>query len=450
MMSFSNEQEPTISFTVNYKAATVPLFCSLVIPYNYTLFEPSIIEADMSNPVSIALAGIGGYGKNYVNTILTEGEAHNVQLAGVIDPFAEQSPFLAEFQQHDVPIYDGLTAFFANHKVDLVALSTPIHLHAPQTIQCLEKGASVFCEKPLCVTIQEARQMAEAEAQNPGFVGIGYQWSFSNAIQALKQDIITGKLGKPKLLKSSIFWPRPVAYYQRNNWAARIKTDDGIWVLDSPANNATAHYIHNMVYVLGATRETSAQLSSVQAELYRANQIENYDTVALRAFTTEGVEMLFYATHASRNNINPIFDYYFEDATVTFATDGSSEIEAHFKDGMHKNYGNPFAEGMGKLWQAVDALRTGDRLACGIEASMVQTRCINGAQESPEAIIDFPKNLLHTIDGQLTYVENLEENLTRCYTTNTLPSEHNDISWARAGRVVDLTHYDHFPMREFD
>jgi hypothetical protein len=56
----------------------------------------------------------------------------------------------------------------------------------------------------------------------------------------------------------------------------------GLGIFDSPANNATAHFLHNMFYLLGATRETSAAPAVVQAELYRANAIENFDTAAIR------------------------------------------------------------------------------------------------------------------------------------------------------------------------
>jgi predicted dehydrogenase len=402
----------------------------------------------MQATINVALAGIGGYGKNYVTELLEAGDAHAVNLIGVIDPYADSSPHVDELKQRQIPIYDDLDAFFAAHSVDLMLLSTPIHLHAPQTITSLAHGANVLCEKPLCATVQDAHAMSAAEAQNPGFVAIGYQWSFAQAIQNLKQDIMSGVMGKPLRLKSCIFWPRPRAYYQRNGWAARIRLDDSTWVLDSPANNATAHYLHNMLYVLGDTRETSARPARVQAELYRANAIENYDTAAMRCVTDSDVEILFYTTHVTLNNINPIFDFEFENATVTYVADSDRGIEARFTDGRRKDYGDPFAENMGKIWQCVDSVRTGERPACGIEAAAMQTLCVNGAQESPDAIIDFPAEVVRTVgdgDLQLTYVDGMEDILTTCYDTNCLPSEVDGIQWARAGRWIDLHDYHQFP-----
>ncbi len=38
-----------------------------------------------------------------------------------------------------------------------------------------------------------------------------------------------------------------------------MRDGKGHWILDSPANNAMAHDLHNMFYILGLTRETSAR-----------------------------------------------------------------------------------------------------------------------------------------------------------------------------------------------
>ena len=166
---------------------------------------------------------------------------------------------------------------------------TPIHLHAEHTCFALRNGANVLCEKPLAGTLIDALAMHEAqrEASERGgpFTAIGYQWSFSQAVQSLKRAILSGSLGRPVRMRTMVHQPRPIGYFRRNDWAGRIRTPDGHSVFDSPVNNASAHFLHNMFYLLGATRETSATPAWVQAELYRANAIENYDTAALRCRT---------------------------------------------------------------------------------------------------------------------------------------------------------------------
>ena len=131
-------------------------------------------------------------------------------------------------------------------------------------------------------------------------VAIGYQWSFSPAIQRLKGDIAAGVFGAPKRLKTIVLWPRDETYYSRNRWAGKQRDEAGNPIFDSPVSNACAHYLHNMLYVLGDAVDRSAIPSRVSAELYRAHPIENYDTAALRCWTDRGVEILFIVSHATR------------------------------------------------------------------------------------------------------------------------------------------------------
>jgi predicted dehydrogenase len=411
----------------------------------------------MTDPVSIALVGLGGYGQFYLRALLgASTRGYNIRLVAGIDPEPERCRNLEQLKAAGVPIYPNLTRFYEEASAQLVVIAAPIQLHAPLTKLALSKGASVLCEKPVAPTIQEAVVMLEAEREAEGFVAIGYQWSFSEAIQALKHDVRAGVLGRPKRLKTKVLWPRPASYYARNNWAGGLKTSDGRWILDSPANNATAHYLHNMFYVLGETAGTSARPVDVQAELYRANVIENYDTAVIRSHTESGVQVLFYTAHPVPNNIGPIFDFEFEDAVVHYET--GEEIVAHFHDGRTKSYGNPFLDDTNKLWQSVDlVLRTGEGTSsteadaspvCGISAAMSQTLCVNGAQESVPEIVTFPRNLVRKDCNEedcLTWVTGLQEALERSYDQNVSLSELGDLAWAREGALIDLREYSRFP-----
>jgi predicted dehydrogenase len=373
-------------------------------------------------PVEIALVGIGGYGMFYVRELLYAKPEVEFKFIAGIDKYPERSPFLSELREANIPIYTSLESFYQEHTADLVVISAPIHLHASLTCLALSHGSNVLCEKPVCATLEEADQMAEAERRSGKFVAIGYQWSFAAAIQSIKKDVRTGVLGAPKRLKTLILWPRSQSYYQRNDWAGVIKSPAGEWVLDSPVNNATAHYLHNMLYILGSTRETSAQPVSIQAELYRANRIENYDTAALRVITDPPSELIMLTSHAVPNNVGPLASYEFDNATVEFGTD--QVFTAKFHDGRTIDYGDPDADSAVKLWQSIVAVNTGDRLACGIEAARPHTVCVNWAQKTP--VKNFPTSLLKITGLEkdpLVWVEGLEEALLQAYSAGCLLSE---------------------------
>jgi len=398
--------------------------------------------------VSVALVGLGGYGNIYLSQLLG-GDHSGYRFVAGIDPDPKLCRFLDTLGESGIPIYPDLDHFFAERTADLVVIAAPIPLHLPFTKTALEHGSSVLCEKPITATVQEALEMAAAEEAAEGFVGIGYQWSYAAAIQALKADVMAGALGKPLRFRTKVLWPRTLSYYSRNNWAAKLKTAAGAWVLDSPVNNATAHYLHNCFYVLGETRETSTRPVDVQAELYRANDIENYDTAALRCHTENGVELLFYTAHPIEVEDGPVFVYEFEDAAVVYESRGSS-IVARFRDGRVRNYGDPFTGEVQKLWDAVDAFHSGAPPACSVSAATSHTMAVNGAQESA-TIADFPVDVVRRQahgDDELVYVEGLSAVLNSCFDKGIMPSELGDVAWAQTGRVVDLRDYRHYPSSE--
>jgi predicted dehydrogenase len=294
----------------------------------------------------------------------------------------------------------------------------------------LARGSHVLCEKPLCVTVEQIERMEEAEKSSGRTVTIGYQWSFSPAIGKFKRDYLAGRFGAAKRLRTIVCWPRDELYYQRNEWAGKQRLKTGQFVLDSPVNNAAAHYLHNMLYVLGSEMNTSAMPRRLDAELWRAHPIENYDTAALRIELDSGVEVLFYASHCTEGSKGPSFIYEFERATVEYDSI-EDNLKASFHDGGTIEYGSPEAEPFKKIWAAMESTRTGSSSICGIAAATPHTICVNWAQESGHGIRDFPSSSL-SVDcsgkSPRRYVRNLQQLMNRCYAEGKLLSEAEEFS----------------------
>ena len=398
--------------------------------------------------ISIVLAGIGGMGAVYLEALLGELGSGRFRIAGAADPFPDRCPKLDVLARRGIPVYPDLEDFYARDIADLAIISSPHHFHAAQTILALSRGSHVLCEKPAAVTIQDSLAMRAAETQSGRRVSVGYQWSFNPAIQELKQDILSGRFGRARRVRCLYLWPRDFAYYARNAWAGRLKDDTGAWILDGPANNAMAHDLHNIFYLLGGAVETSARPIRAEAELCRAYPIENYDTAAARIWTDDGAEILFLATHVPEAERGPVCSFGFEYGTV-FIEGRKTPIRAEFADGTEKEYGAPDAEPLRKLWMAIDGVRTGERPLCGLEAAESQTLGINGLQDSAPEVIPFPADLIRETGeeaGRRLAVEGLDAIFAAAYETWRLPSEIGT-PWSRCGKAVDLTSYDRFPSR---
>lgn len=397
--------------------------------------------------VSILMVAIGGYGFHYLRTLLDESNPGRYRLAGVVDPFAERSGLWPTVARLGVPVSATIEEFYAaGHRADLAVVASPIHHHVPQSCAALANLSHVLCDKPLGATIQDAEELIRVRDGSHRSVLIGYQWSFSSAILSLKRDIMAGRFGRPKRLAALCLWPRDASYYRRNDWAGRKRdTVTGRWVLDGPANNAMAHFLHNLFFVLGHELHLSALPREVRAERYRAYPIETDDTVACRAVTDEGIELLFYASHATAESAGPLFRFEFEDAFVTFA-DQETGIVAEDSKGRRRTYGSPDdTPQFRKLVAAADAARTGAPVVCGPEAARSQTLCVNAVHESVPEATRFPEDLLRRAsDPERVFVAGLDETLQRCYRNATLPSEEG-VGWAAPGSAVSLADYRWFP-----
>ena len=371
--------------------------------------------------MDIVLVGAGGYGLYYVKELLHPRDP-DVRWVGVVDPFYEHCAKKDEIDAAGIPVFETVEDFYRARQADLAVISTPPFLHCEQSICALKHGSYVLCEKPIAPTVAEAERMLEAERKYGKFVAIGYQWSYSRAIQALKRDVLDGVLGKPLSMKTAISWPRNRAYYARGGgWAGRIEKD-GITILDSIASNACAHYLHNIFFLLGDTMDQSAYGTDLNAECFRANAIENFDTCTIR-MKAKGVPLYFIASHATSKKRNPEFCYVFENATVTYSQDEGSRITAIFQNGTTKNYGDPFADSLIKLWDCVEAIRTGRRPICTVETALPHTELIERLyREIP--ILDFPKARVHLNPAtDSVEVDGLFEALYAAYEKEILLSE---------------------------
>ncbi len=396
----------------------------------------------MNEPVRVVSVAIGGYGQSLLSALLDRQDVPEHRIVGAVEPEPQRCTRLDEVKALGVPIYPTLEEFYEEHEADLALIASPIQMHARQTCLALRYKTNVMCEKPLAATVREAAAMVRARDHARRFVDIGYQWSHSPAVHALKRSISEGVFGAPVRLKCICLWSRTESYYKRNNWAGAVRDEEGHWVLDSPVNNAVAHYLHNLFYCLGERWNSCAMPAEVTGELYRANPIQNYDTAALRSRTVAGTEVLFYATHAVQGVVGPLCDFEFEHARVTYGGFGN-ELVATFADGTTRSYGDPNADQFKKVADAVRTVASLEEVACPPEAAFGQTLCMNGLQESAP-IVQFDPAMVKVdeLDGgdRLTWVPGLGNVLMQCYQDAVLPAEAG-IPWSQTGKTVDLRDY---------
>ena len=370
--------------------------------------------------VKVMLAGIGGYGTGYLARMIEKYDAGEIEVAGLVDPYPQSCRHLAAVEARGFKIYASIDEFYAENTCDLAVISTPIQFHTTQILTALSKGSHVLCEKPMTGDPADVEKLIKAREESGKFIMIGYQWSHAKAILAMKADVIAGVYGKPTFFKTLILWPRNKAYFNRGiGWAGKIKAADGTLIYDSVANNAAAHYLHNIFFTMGTSYDEAVEPIETKAQLYRTNAIENFDTAVIANKFANGAESLYIASHSTDRTLDPIFEYRFEKGVIAFnegaaGADGKKHIIGKLADGTVRDYGDPFCDQMNKLDLAI-ANVTADKwnIPCGVETATAQVHCIAECAKQP--IVNFDEDKKRLGDGELVYIDGLYEALVDCY-----------------------------------
>lgn len=330
--------------------------------------------------VTVALVGMGGYGINYVNEILNNSETYGMHCVAMADVCPEKCKCIEDVRAQGIPIYPSIEALYENHQPDLLFISTPIQFHCRQICFALRHGSHVLCEKPVASTLADAKKILETAKETNLFIAIGFQRCYSSVVLAAKNDVISGKYGKPIKLKAIIGQRRNLAYYERG-WAGKIKAGDD-YIYDSVANNSSAHYLHNLFFMAGETLNTSAFPEKIEAECYRGNSIETYDTITARIRTTSGVDLYFAAFQCGENHYKHYAYCQFEKGIITFEQDG--RIVGRLHTGEILEYGNLNTGAGSKVQCAVEAVRGKNTIFCDVSTALAHTYTIQYIQDHVE------------------------------------------------------------------
>jgi predicted dehydrogenase len=92
--------------------------------------------------------------------------------------------------------YEDYKQLFQRKELDLIVNASPSHLHVPLTLECLDNGFHVLCEKPLARTAEEVDTLIAASVKAGKRLTIFQQSRYSPAFQKIMEVIDSGVLGR--------------------------------------------------------------------------------------------------------------------------------------------------------------------------------------------------------------------------------------------------------------
>jgi 1,5-anhydro-D-fructose reductase (1,5-anhydro-D-mannitol-forming) len=164
---------------------------------------------------------------------------------------------VAKAAPYNVQTWTTLDDALTDPAVDVVYVSTPVFLHAPQTIQSLRAGKHVLCEKPMAMKEAEARSMVQTAEETERKFGVAYYRRAYPKVQRAKQLLEAGAIGKPVLAELT-------CHEWRDDTASHRS-----WLLDpakaggGPLYDIASHRIDVLNFLFGQPRRATGYLSNV-------------------------------------------------------------------------------------------------------------------------------------------------------------------------------------------
>ena len=186
-------------------------------------------------------------------------------VTAVYDTSAEKTQSVAA--EYDIRAAPGFETLCEH--VDLVSLCTPPSVHCEQTLDALEAGCHVLCEKPMAMTAAEAETMIDAADSHDRVLSVVHNFLFMDSIERTRDLVSAGELGtitRTHMVKPESEEKRAKAYLDRADAPAETAYEE--WKLYRLFWDEAAHLLYLTGGVLGELSLEAADVTPTPVSTY--------------------------------------------------------------------------------------------------------------------------------------------------------------------------------------
>lgn len=163
----------------------------------------------MAKLIKIGIIGCGGIANGkHMPALAKVADAEMVAFCDIIPERAEKAA--KEFGTPDAKTYTDYKELLKDPTIDVVHVCTPNRSHSFITVDALEAGKHVMCEKPMAINSAEAQKMIDAAKRTGKKLSIGYQNRFRDDSLYLKKEAEDGTFGEVYYAKATAIRRRAV------------------------------------------------------------------------------------------------------------------------------------------------------------------------------------------------------------------------------------------------
>jgi predicted dehydrogenase len=172
--------------------------------------------------MKLCMAGLRGHWQNVMSEVRAVAE---LEFAGMAPGFDGED--LAEFVRYcsgtgmKAPkIYPDYRTMLDAAKPDIMAIFGPFETHAAMSVEALDRGIHVICEKPVATTLEDLQRLEDA-CRRAGRHFVALTWMrYEPTVYTCWEAVRAGRIGKVRLVhaqKSYNLGQRPEYFFRREN-----------------------------------------------------------------------------------------------------------------------------------------------------------------------------------------------------------------------------------------
>jgi predicted dehydrogenase len=197
--------------------------------------------------VRVAIVGPGGisgaHGHGYIK------HKNKIEVVALCDISPEHMKIRAEQLGIQPRQFSDWKVMFKEmgKEIDAVDICLPHHLHGPCILDAAAAGKHILCEKPMCISLKQADEIAAAVKQAGIIYMSGHNQLFMPAVQEAKRMIDAGELGTVRWLRSQDCFTAGRTERADWGWRSDLATQGGGELIDTGY-----HPTYRMLHLAGA------------------------------------------------------------------------------------------------------------------------------------------------------------------------------------------------------
>jgi predicted dehydrogenase len=178
--------------------------------------------------IKVLFVGCGDISNPWVTYSLSRND---VKIAGIVELNRKRAEDSQKRHNYSCPIFDNLDEGLEKVKPDIVYDLTYVTVHHKIVTKALKAGCTVFGEKPMCIAREEAKNMIKTAEETGLTYSVMQNRRYQKPVQALKELVQSGKLGKIWMISADIFVGEDLASI-RNSLEYPMLQDNAIHSFD--------------------------------------------------------------------------------------------------------------------------------------------------------------------------------------------------------------------------